>query len=108
VTENRGSILVSELLKCLGKTVIIIGYYVTRKHVTTVNGKHMSFGTWVDEKGYFFDTVHFPNSLDKSPFRGRACYRIRGKVVEDFGFPSIEVYYMEKLAIVKDVVRQVS
>ena len=27
-----------------------------------------------------------------SPFTGKACYLIKGKVVEDFGFPSIEVY----------------
>lgn len=86
----------------IGRHVRMLGYYVTRKHVTTVNRKHMSFGTWLDEEGKFFDTTHFPPSLASSPFRGRGCYLIWGKIVEDFGFPSVEVIKMERLPYVKD------
>lgn len=82
--------------------ISIIGYYVTRKHVTTVHGKHMNFGTWIDKKGEFFDTTHFPRAVEQYPFRGKGCYLITGKVVEDFGFPSIEVTAMEKLPYVTD------
>ncbi|HPQ99675.1 MAG TPA: hypothetical protein PK066_09060, partial [Saprospiraceae bacterium] len=76
--------------------------YVTRKNVTTVNGKLMNFGTWLDSEGQFFDTTHFPPSLAQYPFQGRGCYRITGKIVEDFDFPSMDVVKMEKLPWVKD------
>jgi len=62
----------------------------------------MAFGTWLDREGQFFDTTHFPPELEKSPFQGRGCYLIAGKVVDDFDFASIEVKFMKKLAYVKD------
>ena len=80
----------------------MIGYYVTRKHVTTIKGSLMAFGTWVDSAGHFFDTTHFPPSLERSPFQGRGCYKIVGKVTVDFDFPSVEVYSMVKLPFIKD------
>jgi len=103
VKEPISDTVVNRQLKnMLGKVVQILGYYVARKHVTTVNKRHMNFGTWLDVEGQFFDTVHFPPSLARSPFTGRGVYLIRGKVVEDFGFPSIEAYLMERLPYVKD------
>lgn len=87
-------------------TVTMLGYYVTRKWVSTKNNKLMSFGTWVDREGRFFDTTHFPPSLDAYPFKGKGIYRIRGKVVDDFGFKSLEVesrdFGMERLPYRKD------
>jgi hypothetical protein len=62
----------------------------------------MNFGTMTDVEGHFFDTVHFPPSLAKYPFKGKGCYLVLGRVVEDFGFPSLEVSKMEKLPWVKD------
>ncbi|HEY0768953.1 MAG TPA: hypothetical protein VGD31_01280, partial [Sphingobacteriaceae bacterium] len=53
-------------------------------------------------EGNFFDTVHFPNSTPTYPFRGKGCYLILGKVVQDFGFPSIEVVKFAKLEIKRD------
>jgi DNA polymerase-3 subunit alpha len=101
-TEYRGQIIAKDLKRCIGKRVQMMGYYVAQKHVTTVNRKHMSFGTWLDCEGRFFDTTHFPPALAAHPFRGRGCYLITGKIVEDFGFPGMEVDKMEKLAYVKD------
>jgi len=80
------------------KKIKIVGYYVCKKSVRTSNGKLMSFGTWVDSEGQYFDTVHFPPSLQQSPFRGKGIYLIYGKVVLDFDFPSVEVERMERLA----------
>ena len=100
VTDFRGEIKAEDMTKYIGKRVEMLGYYVTTKHVTTVNRKHMRFGTWLDDKGHFFDSVHFPNALEKFPFRGKGMYRIKGKIVEDFGFPSIEVNSMYKESIV--------
>ena len=35
------------------RMVTMLGYYVTRKWVTTKNDKLMSFGTWIDREGRF-------------------------------------------------------
>lgn len=92
----------AELLKYVGQTIRILGNYVTQKWVGTSNGKVMSFGTWFDRQGNFFDTTHFPQQLQQYPFKGMGVYMIEGKVVEEFGFPSIEVLRMGKLAIKGD------
>lgn len=64
----------------------------------------MWFGTFLDADGEFFDTTHFPNNTPLYPFRGAGCYLIKGKVVEDFWFPSIEVVKFAKLEIQGDPV----
>jgi len=100
--QKPDSIPTLSMLSYQEKRVDMLGYYVCTKHVTTSNRKHMKFGTWVDEAGHFFDTTHFPNSLKRFPFRGKGVYHLRGKVVLDFGFPSLEVTWMERLPFRKD------
>ncbi len=100
--QIRGDILTKDMKKYNKRTVCMLGYFVTRKNVTTVTRKLMNFGTWVDREGRFFDTTHFPPSLARYPFKGKGCYLITGKIVEDFEFPSLEVSKMEKLPYVKD------
>lgn len=85
-----------------GQIIKILGYYVCKKDVRTSNQKMMAFGTWIDRKGHFFDTTHFPNFLKRFPFKGKGIYKIEGKVVDDFGFKSLEVIKMERLPYVKD------
>ncbi len=101
-TDFRGDILARQMMSHLGKTIRMVGYYVCRKFVTTTRGDLMNFGTMTDVEGQFFDTVHFPPSLAAFPFQGKGCYLIQGKVVEDFGFPSLEVSRMAKLPYVRD------
>jgi DNA polymerase III alpha subunit len=101
-TDFKADIYAKDLKRYYNKTVTMIGYYVTRKDVTTVNGKLMNFGTWIDAYGHFFDTTHFPPSLARYPFKGRGMYALKGKIVDDFDFPSMEVDWMEKLPFVKD------
>ena len=101
-TDFRGDIIASDMTKHFGRTVKMVSYFVTRKNVMTSTRKLMNFGTWLDHQGRFFDSTHFPPSLAKYPFKGKGCYLITGKIVEDFGFPSIEVNRMEKLPYVKD------
>ena len=60
----------------------------------------MHFGTFYDQQGQVFDTIHFPNVARSFPFRGRGFYEIKGKVVEDFGVCMIEVTFMDKLPMV--------
>lgn len=80
------------------KTISITGYLITRKTIPTSRGDLMCFGTFIDEEGDFFDTVHFSQALEAYPFRGNGCYSVYGKVVEEFGFYSLEVIKMEKLS----------
>ncbi|MGI8892494.1 MAG: DNA polymerase III subunit alpha [Bacteroidia bacterium] len=93
----KNEINTADLLQHVGKRISIAGYLVTYKVTRTIKGDAMSFGTFLDSDGYFFDTTHFPDVLDKFPFRGKACYMLKGKVTEEFGFPSIEVASMERL-----------
>ncbi len=98
----QGNTTAMRMKEYTGKTVKMVGYYVARKNVTTVNKKLMNFGTWLDEGGVFFDTTHFPPSLARYPFKGMGCYLLEGKITEDFGFPSMEVNRMIKLPYVRD------
>ncbi len=97
--EVKNNLHASELMAHVNKHIEIIGYYVTHKITKTVKGEYMSFGTFLDDKGFFFDTTHFPNVLEKHPFTGKGCYLLKGKITQEFSFPSIEVSYMEKLAL---------
>ncbi|MEL6560137.1 MAG: DNA polymerase III subunit alpha [Bacteroidota bacterium] len=86
-----------DLLEHLGQKINITGYLVTTKETSTHGGHKMHFGTFTDKKGDVFDTVHFPDVARRYPFKGRGFYVIYGKVVEDFGYPMIEVDYMKKV-----------
>ncbi|MBE9600750.1 DNA polymerase III subunit alpha [Pedobacter sp. MC2016-24] len=98
-TAYRGDIRTNDLTRYVGQTVRMVGLYVCEKTVHTKNNKKMWFGTFLDADGNFFDTTHFPNNTSVYPFRGTGCYLILGKVVVDFGFPSIEVAKFAKLEI---------
>jgi DNA-directed DNA polymerase III PolC len=89
--------LASELPTQLGKTIDILGYYVTTKPTKTIKGEYMLFGTFLDREGNFFDTTHFPRVAQEFPLRGKAVYHITGKVVQDFGFYSVDVIRIQKL-----------
>ncbi|MCB0547108.1 MAG: DNA polymerase III subunit alpha [Phaeodactylibacter sp.] len=86
----------------VGRVVKVLGYYVCKKDVRTSKGQLMAFGCWLGQDGHFFDTTHFPEFLKAFPFRGKGIYKIEGKVVEEFGFPSMEVLRMERLAYRRD------
>jgi error-prone DNA polymerase len=107
-TKYRGALSTNALIKLVGKTIKIVGQYVCEKTVHTKNNKKMWFGTFIDVEGNYFDTTHFPNNTPAYPFRGTGCYLILGKVVEDFGFPSIEVLKFAKLPIVQNPVLETS
>ncbi len=101
-TPFRGDVLAIDLMNNLGKRVRMLGNLVTYKYVRTVRKELMHFGTFTDKDGQFFDTTHFPDSLRKYPFRGYGMYLIMGKIVEEFGFPSLEVEKMARLPIKED------
>ena len=84
------------------KMVTIKGYYVALKNTRTNKGERMNFGTFLDHEGKFIDTVHFPPVAAQYPFRGKGIYSITGRVVNEFGFLSIEVSAMKKLPYLPD------
>ena len=77
-------------------------YFVCDKVVPTIKGDRMSFGCWLDERGNYFDTVHFPDSFRAYPFEGQGIYELRGTISLDFGFPSVEVHRMRRLPYIGD------
>jgi len=101
-TQYRGELNAHGLHDHIGKQVRMVGMLVTIKYVRTIKNEIMNFGTFFDADGEFFDTVHFPPTLKQYPFKGRGVYLILGKVLEEFGFPSIEVEKLAKLPLVKD------
>lgn len=86
----------------INKTISIYGYYVTIKNTSTHKGDRMYFGTFLDKKGDYVDTVHFPPVAKKYPFRGRGVYQLTGKVMEEFDCISIDISHMKKLPIIQD------
>jgi len=92
------NIVARDLVKYINHQVEVVGYLVHVKGTITGGGKRMSFGTFIDLEGYWIDTVQFPNIARQYPFRGPGCYLIKGKVVSEFGFISIEVSELHRLA----------
>lgn len=98
---NQGTTAV-EMPEKLGHFVIGYGYLVTVKDTKTQKGDRMNFATFVDQNGDFLDSVHFPNIAAQFPFRGKGLYKVQGRVVEEFGFYSIEASALYKLAVIPD------
>ena len=102
ITNFRGEALASEMLMKVGQKVRMLGQLVTVKYVKTVKGELMHFGTFIDHTGEFFDTVHFPQSLQQYRFQGAGVYLLLGKMVEEFGYPILEVEKMAKMPMKPD------
>jgi DNA-directed DNA polymerase III PolC len=100
-TKYRGDVMAKDLLKHHKKTVKMLAYLISRKHVPTKMGT-MYFGTWVDIEGEYFDTAHFTKSLEKYPFQGGGCYLLLGTVEVDYHFPTITISKMAKMPFLPD------
>lgn len=100
-TKFRGDVLAKDLIKFHKKTVRMLAYLVSRKHVPTKMGA-MYFGTWIDAEGAFFDTAHFTGSLKEYPFKGGGCYLLQGHVEVDYHFPTITISKMAKMPFIPD------
>jgi DNA-directed DNA polymerase III PolC len=100
-TNYRGHVMAKDLLSNHKKTVKMLAYLISRKHVPTKMGA-MYFGTWIDHEGEYFDTAHFTNSLEKYPFQGGGCYLLLGNVEVDYHFPTLTVTKMAKMPFIPD------
>lgn len=100
-TRYRGTVMAKDLIKNHKKTVKMLAYLISRKHVPTKRGT-MYFGTWIDIEGEYFDTAHFTDCLEKYPFQGGGCYLLLGNVEVDYHFPTITVIKMAKMPFIPD------
>jgi DNA-directed DNA polymerase III PolC len=100
-TTYRGSCMAKDLIIHHKKQVKMLAYLISRKQVPTVKGT-MYFGTWIDNNGDYFDTVHFPDNLLQFPFLGGGCYLLLGTVEVDYHFPTVTITKMAKMPFVPD------
>ncbi len=100
--ERPHGLLATQMEQHIGREVSMTGHLVTIKYVRTIKGEIMHFAAFLDIHGQFFDTVHFPQIARDFPFRGNGVYRMSGRLVEEFGFPLLEVSRMEKLPLRPD------
>lgn len=101
-SDYRGNADAETLASFEGKVVRVVAHLVASKTVRTKTGSLMKFGTFIDHNGDFIDTVHFTQSLQKSPLRGKGLYLIEGKVTVDYDCPAIEVYRCAMMPIKPD------
>lgn len=92
-----------EVSQFLGLRITTFGYLVALKQSRTSKGETMYFGTFIDQNGDILDTVHFPEAARKYPFYGKGIYQLVGVISEEFGYYTIEVGIMVKLAFMEDV-----
>ena len=90
-------LVAKDLVHLINQRVEIVGYLVHIKGTMASGSKYMSFAVFVDFKGHWIDTVHFPDVIRKYPFRGPGSYLIKGRVISEFGFISIEVSELQRL-----------
>lgn len=95
-------IFAPEMQNYVGRRVQMLGNLVCIKYVSTIRKEMMHFGTFLDRNGLFFDTIHFPTVAKKFPFHGNGIYSLTGKIVEEFGFVSMDAESMHKLTMKKD------
>lgn len=100
--EPANALLSTDLPQHIGRRVTVCGYLVTVKKTKTSSGKVMFFGTFIDRKGNWLDTVHFPPSAAQYPFRGRGIYEVTGMLTEEFNTLNIDVEEMHILPIIAD------
>lgn len=93
----KGDLTASFFPFYVNQTVSLVGYLVHIKGTQTKDGKRMYFGTFIDLHGEWIDTVIFPPVAERHPFSGPGCYLLHGKVVEEFGFCSLEIIWQKRI-----------
>lgn len=98
-TRFRGEVFAKNMLQHVGNQYRMLGHLVSLKYVKTSKGELMHFANFLDANGDVFDATIFPNVLKMYPFQGNGTYLMLGKIVEEFGHPSIEVQKLAKMEI---------
>lgn len=93
------SVMSKDLHQYVNQDIIQYGYLVSVKNTRTSKGERMQFGTFLDQEGHFIDTVHFPDVAAKYNFSNKGVYKIYGKVIDEFGFLSVEVTQIVRMEL---------
>lgn len=101
-TRFRGEVFAKNMMQNVGNQYRMLGRLVSLKYVKTCKGDLMHFANFLDANGDVFDATIFPNVLKMYPFQGDGIYLMLGKIVEEFGHPSIEVQKIAKMEIKED------
>ncbi len=101
-TSFRGEMKARDMINHVGQKVRMVGHLVTIKYIKTIKKEWMNFGCFIDSEGDFFDTTHFPQSLKNYQFKGAGTYLVLGKIVEEFGYASLEVEKLARLPVKPD------
>jgi DNA polymerase-3 subunit alpha len=81
----------------IGKRVTMLGYLIHVKATDTNYGQRMTFGSFIDPVGDFWDSTQFPQVAARYLFQGRGVYRFTGVVEEEFGHAALRTERFEKL-----------
>ena len=90
-------ILKRDMHVLVGKRVTMLGYLIHVKATDTRHGQRMTFGSFIDTAGDFWDSSQFPDVAARYSFRGRGVYRLTGIVEEEFGHVALRTQFIEKL-----------
>jgi len=100
-TTFRGEITTKDFLYHNQENTRLVGYLIALKPIKIKSGV-MYFGTWIDSNGDYFDSVHFPHSLEQYPFQGSGCYLLLGTIQIDYEVPTLHMLKMAKLPYMTD------
>ncbi len=92
----------SEMKNHVNKIILIYGSLVTTRFNKTSQGKLMRLSTFIDQKGDYFDAVHFTNVVHSYPVNGLGIYACYGKITHRFGFYSMNVIKSRRVGMVSD------
>jgi DNA polymerase-3 subunit alpha len=90
-------ILKREMHQYVGQPVQMLGYLIHVKTTDTRHDQRMTFGSFIDTAGDFWDSSQFPDVAARYSFRGRGVYRLTGVVEEEFGHVALRTQHFEKL-----------
>lgn len=96
-TSKTPFILKRDMPQRIGQRVSMLGYLIHVKATDTHHGQRMTFGSFIDPAGDFWDSTQFPQVAMRYPFRGRGVYRFIGVVEEEFGHCALRTERFEKL-----------
>ena len=81
----------------VGQRVRMLGYLIHVKTTDTHYGQRMTFGSFIDPAGDFWDSTQFPEIAARYSFNGRGVYRFTGVVESEFGHAALRTERFEKL-----------
>jgi DNA polymerase-3 subunit alpha len=96
---RKAEIKARDMVNNIGKKVLMVGYVFTLRTAGTSKGDTLQFVNFVDDEGYPFDAVLFPQIFKRFPILQKGVYAVTGKVVDEYGVQTLEVQKWEMLEI---------